>query len=151
MSWVETLNFSSHDRSLCKQKTVEVAANCSCLGTLFFKRNPAPLRMEKKQAGKINGIGQLPTSTGFFPDFFQSTVPLFNGLRGDLASNSRSPEMSWGVVHQCYLHRPSKKVGSWAVFKGPWLVVWYRGWKTTQLYGDFFISQYNDPVINQSV
>ena len=30
----------------------------------------------------------------------------------------------------------------------PWLVVWYRGypgWQTTQLYGDYFISQYKDP------
>ena len=32
-----------------------------------------------------------------------------------------------------------------------WLVVWYRGWNPTQLYGDYFISQYKDPVINQSV
>ena len=30
------------------KKAVEVAANCSCLGTVIFSRNPAPLRMGKK-------------------------------------------------------------------------------------------------------
>ena len=29
--------------------------------------------------------------------------------------------------------------------KKTWLVVWYRGWNPTQLYGDYFISQYKDP------
>ena len=37
----------------------------------------------------------------------------------------------------------------WVDWK-PWLVVWYRGWNPTQLlYGDYFISQYKDPVLNQ--
>ena len=34
----------------------------------------------------------------------------------------------------------------WAVLSLPWLVAWYRGLLySTQLYGDFFISQYKDP------
>ena len=37
-------------------------------------------------------------------------------------------------------HLDHQKV-TWAVFSSPWLVVWYRGWNPTQLYGD-----YNKPI-----
>ncbi len=48
-------------------------------------------------------------------------------------------------------HRPIIFFGSLEQCWKPWLVVGYRGSKTTQLSGDYFISQYKDPVINQPV
>ena len=41
---------------------------------------------------------------------------------------------AWGVLH----HRNKTHGSIWAVFISPWLVVWYRGWNPTQLYGDYF-------------
>ena len=35
--------------------------------------------------------------------------------------------------------------------KKPWLFRVYRGWKTTQLYGDYFINHCEDPVLKQPV
>ena len=65
---------------------------------------------KKKLRKKINLDRSVTNLNWFFPDFFQSTVPLFNGLRGDPGKLAvlRCPA---GVVHQCYLHRPSSRSG----------------------------------------
>ena len=35
-------------------------------------------------------------------------------------------------------------------FHPGWLF-WYRGWNTNQLYGDYFINHYKDPVLSQHI
>ncbi len=80
--------------------------------------------------------------------FQQHYTDIFRGLtwwscwRGTCMANPELPRTNG----MCFITQPSwwlfgcLNFSIWAVFKGPRLVVLFRGWKTTQLYGDYFIN-----------
>ena len=110
--------------------------------------------VQKEGCIVLHHSGTFQVETPFLTTFWHVHISYKYPMSRVLLQIRRSYSMSYENIREwhhfpCVSFNPNVPV--WAVIKTPLGWITKRGWKSHQIYTDYFISHYNDPFINQRV
>ena len=120
---------------------------CSSKWECSFWGNPTPHSVQKGYALCLSGVN----GKTYFIWAMKKRAP---GCLGDLLGTKSYPQLygDYFINHDIRIPFLTNHLAHLAICitpaaieqwkKGPWLVRWYRGWNTIQLYKDYLISHY---------